>query len=74
MSSLRIKAHEIIENISDKKINEAVDFLEFLKVKEELEATNEILNDKTLLAAVRKGLKNIEDEELVNLDDIIENV
>jgi hypothetical protein len=74
MSSLRIKAHEIIENISDKKINEAVDFLEFLKVKEELEATNEILNDKTLLAAVRKGLKDIEDEELVNLDDIIENV
>jgi len=74
MSSLRIKAHEIIENISDKKINEAVDFLEFLKVKEELEATNEILNDRTLLAAVKKGLKNIENEELVNLDDIIENV
>jgi len=54
MSLLRMKAHKIIDNISDKKINKVVDFLEFLKVKEEVEATNEILNDETLLAAVKK--------------------
>jgi len=61
MSLLRMKAYKIIDNISDKKINEIVDFLKFLKVKEELGAINEILNDETILAAVKKGLKNIED-------------
>jgi predicted transcriptional regulator len=74
MSSLRVKAHEIIENISDKKIAEVVDFLEYLKIKEEVEATNEILSDKKLLDSIQKGLAQIEKGELVELDDVIEDV
>ena len=74
MSSLRVKAHEIIDNISEKKIAEVVDFLEYLKIKEEVEATNEILSDKKLLDSIQKGLAQIEKEELVELADVIENV
>ncbi|OGO77453.1 MAG: hypothetical protein A2Y23_02145 [Clostridiales bacterium GWB2_37_7] len=74
MSSLRVKAHEIIDNISEKKIVEVVDFLEYLKIKEEVEATNEILSDKKLVDSIQKGLAQIENEELVELADVIENV
>ena len=41
MAPIRAKAHSIIDNLSDKKIAEVVDFLEFLKVKEEIEPTEE---------------------------------
>ena len=74
MSTLRVKAHEIIENISDKKIAEVVDFLEYLKIKEEVEATNEILSDKKLLYSIQKGLAQIKNGELTELDDVIEDI
>ena len=74
MSSLRAKAHEIIESISEKKIAEVVDFLEYLKIKEEVEATNEILSDKKLLDCIQKGLAQMNNGELSELDDVIEDV
>lgn len=74
MSSLRVKAHEIIENISEKKIAEVVNFLEYLKIKEEVEATNETLSDKKLLDSIQKGLAQVKSGELVELDDVIEDV
>ena len=74
MSSLRVKAHEIIENISEKKIAEVVNFLEYLKIKEEVEATNETLSDKKLLDSIQKGLIQVKSRELVELDDVIEDV
>ena len=74
MSTLRAKAHEIIEYISENKITEVVDFLEYLKIKEELEATNEIMNDKNLLAAIMNGKKQLMQGDLVALEDVIENV
>jgi PHD/YefM family antitoxin component YafN of YafNO toxin-antitoxin module len=74
MSPLREKAHEIIDTISERKVAEIIDFLEFLKIKEELEATNEILNDENIMESIRKGLKEAVDGDVVNLDDVIENV
>lgn len=74
MSSLRIKAHEIIENISDKKIVEVVDFLEYLKIKEEVEATNEVLTNKKLLDSIKKGLSQVKNNEVLELDNVIEDV
>ena len=74
MSSIRAKAHEIIDNISDKKVAEVLDFLEYLKIKEEVEATNDIINDKKLLDAIKKGLEEIDSGDLVELDSVIEDV
>ena len=74
MSSLRFRAHEIIDNMSERKIAEVVDFLEYLKIKEEVEATDEILKDEKILEAIQKGLSEIKSNDLVNFDDVIENV
>lgn len=74
MSTLRIKAHEIVDSISEKKIDEVINFLEFLKIKEEIEATNEIMSDENLLSAIRKGLSQFKNGELISLDEVIEDV
>ncbi|TYQ16997.1 UNVERIFIED_CONTAM: hypothetical protein Cloal_3599 [Acetivibrio alkalicellulosi] len=74
MSSLKVRAHEIIENISDKKIAEVIDFLEYLKIKEEIEATNEILSDEKFLEAIQKGVKQLKKGEIVELEEVIEDV
>ena len=74
MIPLREKAHEIIESISDNKIAEVIDFLEYLKIKEEVEATNEILDDKKLMESIQKGLEQIKNGETLKFEDVIENV
>ena len=74
MIPLREKAHEIIDTISEERVAEIIDFLEFLKIKEELEATNEILNDKNIMESIKKGLKEMRNDDVVNLEDVIENV
>jgi hypothetical protein len=53
--TLREKAHKIVDVISEKKLAEVIDFLEYLKIKEEVEATNEILDDKKLLESIQRG-------------------
>ena len=72
--TLREKAHEIVDRISEKKLAEVVDFLEFLKIKEEIEATNEILDDRKLLESIRKGLIEYHSGNLIGLEDVIKDV
>jgi len=74
MSVIRKKAHDIIDKISEKKISEVIDFLEYLKIKEEVEATNEILSDNKLLDSIMRGKNEAEKDELIDLKDVIENV
>lgn len=74
MIPLRERAHEIIESISEKKIAEVIDFLEYIKIKEEIEATNEILDDEKLMESIKKGLVQVKNNEVYNLEDVIESV
>ena len=48
MSKERAKAVQLIELLSDKKINIILDFVQYLKKKEEWEPTNELINSKTI--------------------------
>jgi hypothetical protein len=43
------------EKLSKKHKKEVVDFIAYLKVKEELEATKEIIKDKDFLESILKG-------------------
>lgn len=72
--NLREKAHEIVDKISENKLVKVINFLEFLKIKEEIEATNEILDDKKLLESIEKGLIQYNSGDLVSLDDVVKDV
>ena len=74
MSSIRLRAHEIIDNISEKKIAQILDFLEYLKIKEEAEATKDIVTDKALYAAIEKGLQEVKEGELIDFESVKEDV
>ncbi len=43
------------ERLSKKRKKEVSDFVAYLKVKEELEATKEIIRDKDFLASIMRG-------------------
>jgi ribosomal protein L22 len=68
--TLKEKAYKIIDTISEKKLAEVINYLENIQIKEELEATNEILDDKKLLKSIQAGLKQYENNELVDFDEI----
>ena len=53
-----IKEEKILadfEKLSKKRKKEVADFVTYLKVKEELEATKEIIRDKDFLASIMRG-------------------
>ena len=73
MSLLRNRTHEIIDNISEGKIPAVLDFLEYLKAKEEVKATNKIFNDKKVLDAVHKRLIEAKSRNLIYSEELIDN-
>jgi hypothetical protein len=53
-----IKEEKILadfERLSKKRKKEVADFVAYLKAKEELEATKEIIRDKDFLASIMRG-------------------
>ena len=74
MPDLREKAHQIIDSLSDQKIVDIFEYLQFVKLKEELQATYELTNDVIIMEAIARGLKEETDGNLIALEDIIEDV
>ena len=70
MSVPRDKAHRILDLISEKKIGEVLSYLEYVKIKEELEATEEILDDENLYKSIKKGLGELRAGEIVGLEEL----
>ncbi len=62
------------EKLSKKSKNEVADFITFLKVKEELEATKEILNDKDFLQSIMKGDEDFKVGRFKKWSEVKENV
>ena len=70
MCVLRERAHRIIDSISDKRIEQILDYLEYIRIKEELEATEEIVNDHKLMASIQKGIQELKAGEIFSLDEM----
>jgi hypothetical protein len=70
MCVLRERAHRIIDSISDKRIEQILDYLEYIRIKEELEATEEIVNDQKLMASIQKGIQELKAGEIFSLDEM----
>jgi len=50
------------------------EYLQFIKLKEELKATYEITSDEMIMDAVEKGLQEEADGNLIALEDLVDNV
>ena len=74
MSKLREKAHQIIDSLSDQRLEAIYEYLQFIKLKEELKETDEITSDKLIMNAIEKGLQEEKDGNLIALEDIVDDV
>jgi hypothetical protein len=60
MKSVRKMAIRLLDDLPEEKLKQTITFMKFLQQKEEWEATEEILSDKELKAAWKKGKKEVE--------------
>ncbi|WP_434564665.1 hypothetical protein PQ690_11960 [Thermoanaerobacterium thermosaccharolyticum] len=72
-NTLKKKVLDIIEELPEDKIVEVIDFMEFLKLKDEAE-DDEILNDKELMESIERGLKDIENGNIYDFEDVFKGV
>jgi len=70
MCAQRERAHQIIDSLSDTRIQEVLDYLEYIRAREELDATQEILDDKKLMESIQKGLSQLRAGEIISLDEL----
>lgn len=63
-TTLKREAKKAINELSNEKIKVAIDFIDFLKEKEEMEATLEILSSHELMAQIEEAEKAIKKGKL----------
>ncbi len=74
---LKRKAKMVVGELSGEKIKVAVDFLDYLKEKEEMEATLEILSNHELMAQIEEAEKAIKEknlEEFISWEEVKRDV
>jgi len=62
--ALKKEAKKAIDELSEEKVKVAIDFIEYLKEKEEMEATLEILSSHELMTQIEKAEKAIKKGKL----------
>ena len=76
-TALKREAKKAIDKLSDEKIKVAIDFIDYLKEKEEMEATLEILSSSELMAQLEEAEKAIKKgklDEFIPWDKVKRNV
>jgi len=63
-TALKREAKKALEELSDEKVKVAIDFIDYLKEKEEMEATLEILSSRELMAQIEEAEKAIKKGKL----------
>jgi hypothetical protein len=61
---LKREAKKAIDELSEEKVKVAIDFIDYLKEKEEMEATLEILSSYELMAQIEEAEKAIKKGKL----------
>jgi hypothetical protein len=74
MENVKVRAKKLVDHLSEDKAKVAVSFLEFLEEKECWEATKEILQDKDLMASLRRGKADIEKGRIRPWREVKKNV
>ncbi|MCI0468476.1 MAG: hypothetical protein L0Y62_00215 [Nitrospirae bacterium] len=63
-ATLKREAKKAIDELSNEKIKVAIDFMDYLKEKEEMEATFEILSSHEIMAQIEEAEKAIKKGKL----------
>lgn len=74
---LKKQAKRAIDELSEEKVRVAVDFIDYLKEKEEMEATLEILSSHELMAQIEeaeRAIKKGKFEEFIPWEKVKRNV
>lgn len=72
--AVKKKAKEVIETLSDRKARVALDFIDYLREREEWEATAELLSDKKLLMDYKAAREEIRKGKTVKWKAVRRNV
>ena len=72
--AIKKKAKEAIETLSDTKARVALDFINYLREREEWDATAELLSDKKLLMDYKAAREEIKKGNTIKWKDIKRNV
>jgi len=70
MKSVKKIAIQLLDSLPEEKLKETITFMKFLQQKEERGATDEILSDKKLKAAWRKGKKEVENRKTEDWESV----
>lgn len=76
-ATLKRQAKRAIDELSDEKVKVAVDFIDYLKEKEETEATLEVLSSRELMAQIaeaERSLKKGRSEDFIPWEKVKRNV
>jgi hypothetical protein len=63
-TALKRQAKKAIDELSEEKVKVAIDFIDYLKDKEEMEATLEILSSRELMSQVEEAERSIKKGKL----------
>lgn len=66
---LKNRLKEVIDNFSEDEFIEVVNFIEYLKFKDEKEE-NEIFNDVELMELIKRGFKDLENGDVYDFEDV----
>lgn len=70
MSTIKKIAIKLLDSLPEEKLKETITFMKFLQEKEEWEATEEILKDRKLMSAWKKGEKEVEEGKTENWESV----
>jgi len=76
-TTLKRQVKRAIDELSEEKIRVAIDFIDYLKVKEEMEATLEVLSSHELMAQIgeaEKSIKKGKTEDFIPWEKVKRNV
>jgi hypothetical protein len=76
-TTLKREAKKAIDELSDEKVKVAIDFIDYLKEKEEMEATLEIPSSRELMAQIEEAenaIKKGKLDEFVPWEKVKHNV
>lgn len=74
---LKREVKKAIDNLSDEKLKVAIDFITYLKDKEDMEATLEILSSHEIMAQIKEAERSLQDsrsEDFIPWEKIRRNV